>query len=122
MYFLSVLQPPAVTRGFLFPSCVMISIFETKHFVFSGRDGDGNAITRWATQLVFFEGDLSNIDPTTDTRFVAVSKVRKQSKFMGTVSSLIFPVEYPIITNDGLTLGGYEALKYEVEADYNASI
>lgn len=100
----------------------MITIFQTEHYTFYGRDENDRAINKWVKQLAFFVGDLTSVD-LGDDRFKAVGKVRKEAKLLGTVNGITFPVVYPIHTNEGAVINDeYDHVKYEDEGDYNAKL
>jgi hypothetical protein len=57
----------------------------------------------WIPEYKFFMGDLSDVDVTTDERFYEIPGQRKQAIYMGK-GKVSFPVVYPILLDDGITL------------------
>lgn len=58
----------------------------------------------WKIELNFYEGDLSEIDYSSDWRFNEVPKRRKESVFLGTITNPTFPIEYPLYLDNGKVL------------------
>lgn len=85
----------------------MKTIFETNHLVFNGIKNE------WIKHLAIFNGDLTSIDLTIDSRFCYVKNKREQYKFLGTIDSISFPIEFPITTIEGNIInGGYKPVSY----------
>jgi hypothetical protein len=77
----------------------VISVVETEyHDKKSGR----------VVELQFWNSDISAVDFEKDWRFCEVGKKRRQSKFLGLVENLSFPVEYPLILTNGTIISNNE--------------
>jgi len=57
----------------------------------------------WIKELVFFWGDVSDIDFSNDWRFKAVEGKKKQLMFLGFYDGE-FPIEFPITLLNGKTI------------------
>jgi hypothetical protein len=97
------------------------TVYEVEHFKFYGRDSTDKAVNKWVKELNFYAGNITTTDVKKDDRFIAL-KNRKEAICRGTVTNIVFPVVYPLITDSGLSLDGYEPLIYETEDDYNKNI
>ena len=64
---------------------VIYSVFSNKHKVHK----------KWKNELMFFKGDLSNINTEFDYRFKVVKNLREESIFLGLYTGN-FPVKYPL--------------------------
>lgn len=78
---------------------IVISVVETEyHDKKLGR----------VVELQFWQADLTEVDFETDLRFCKVGEKRQQSKFLGLVENLSFPVEYPLILTNGRRISNNE--------------
>ena len=90
-------------------------VFETEHKIFTGRDADDKSIVEWVKQLAFYSGGIDPItlDPTKDWRFCEVKDRRRVAIFKGQITSLTFPVVYPLVLDNSVSLDGYKQLAYD---------
>lgn len=100
----------------------MYTVFETNHITYLGKGEDGISRHEWVKQLAFYKGDLRNVDTRIDDRFMEVAKKRKEAICIDTISSITFPVKYPLITDNGYILNGYVPVKDSNEKDYNETL
>lgn len=82
----------------------MYTVFENTYFYYDLYTKKGE----WVTELNFYEGDLTNVDTSTDWRFCRVEGKRHENKILGTVSSLKFPNQFKdIVLDSRIILSGY---------------
>jgi hypothetical protein len=91
----------------------MITITENEFYLYDSK----TKIGKWVKQHQFWEGDLTEVDFITDWRFREVEKRRKLVKLMGTIGDVKFPVQYPLILDDGTILNEHEKFVYNDEKE-----
>lgn len=57
----------------------------------------------WHNQLCFYEGDLSNVNLSTDFRFKEVSGKRNLAELLGTCT-VTFPISFPLTLDNGIVV------------------
>ena len=89
----------------------MWTITENEYYLYNIKTRTG----RWIVEYQFWKGDLTNVDFINDWRFCVVNKLRMQVKLLGTKDSISFPIQYPLVLDNGIDLNGHEKIKYDEE-------
>jgi hypothetical protein len=89
------------------------TVFENEKYVYNKKSATG----RWVNELVFYVGDLTDVDLKSDWRFKEVKDKRKQLKLLGTKENLVLPIVYPLVLDDGRVINDEYHLKYDEEKE-----
>lgn len=74
----------------------MYTIVEANYLIYDSKLKE-NIIKK---ELQFYNGNLTDVDLSTDTRFKAVKNKRNKSIILGLKDDLKFPIKYPFTCDD----------------------